>query len=63
VPNVDAEFLVARDNAAMMREETNEMRLWREAAQRRRGINPPIDPHKNERLTLDGGRVTLAEVR
>lgn len=47
----------------MMREDTNEMRLWREAAQRRRGINPPIDPHKNERLTPDGGRITPAALR
>jgi hypothetical protein len=63
VPNVDPEILVARDTAAMMREETNEMRLWREAAQRRRGINPPIDPHKNERLTPEGGRITPAALR
>jgi len=56
------EFVVLRDMGAVMREDTNEMRLWREAAQRRRGINPPIDPQRNERLTPDGGRITLTKL-
>lgn len=49
--------IVARDIAAVMREDTNELRLWREAAQMRRGIQPPIDPQKNERLTPEGNRL------
>lgn len=67
MPN-EVRTVVMRDVLTVMREDTNELRQWREAAQRRRGINPPIDAQNGERLTPEGhrqvtGRLMPVEVR
>ena len=48
------------DKISEMREETDSLRRWREGAQVRRGINPPINPERGERLD---GRAPQLPVR